>query len=278
MRRRAICAADFCCPGLVDTHVHFPQLRVLGGLGDALLDWLDRVRAAGRGADGRRLRMRARRRARFVRRAGGARHDDGAGLRRALRAGDGGAVRSGASIAGCGSSAAWCCPTGLLRPELASDAGECLSRQHGLDPALSRPRTTALCGDAALRALDLGGDARSVPDAAAGTRRASLSDAPQREPVARSTKWRSCFRGRRTIWPSTSGSGWRARGAVMAHNVHPTESELERLAASGTAVAHCPCSNAALGSGIFPLRRHLAAGRARARSAPTSAAASDSGC
>jgi guanine deaminase len=29
------------------------------------------------------------------------------------------------------------------------------------------------------------------------------------------------------------------------------------LAASGTSIAHCPCSNAALGSGIFPLQRHL---------------------
>src|SRR4030095_8868240 len=48
--------------------------------------------------------------------------------------------------------------------------------------------------------------------------------------------------------------------AVLAHNVHPTESELERLAATGTAIAHCPTSNAALGSGIFPLRRHLQAG------------------
>src|SRR5215470_5420848 len=28
-------------PGLVDTHVHFPQVRVIGGLGQPLLDWLD---------------------------------------------------------------------------------------------------------------------------------------------------------------------------------------------------------------------------------------------
>jgi guanine deaminase len=49
-------------------------------------------------------------------------------------------------------------------------------------------------------------------------------------------------------------------GAVMAHNVHTSDSELERLAGSGTAIAHCPCSNAALGSGLFPMRRHLAAG------------------
>jgi guanine deaminase len=31
----------FLLPGLIDTHVHFPQLRVLGSLGHFLLDWLD---------------------------------------------------------------------------------------------------------------------------------------------------------------------------------------------------------------------------------------------
>src|SRR5262249_29400546 len=29
-------------PGLVDTHVHFPQLRCIGALGMPLLEWLDR--------------------------------------------------------------------------------------------------------------------------------------------------------------------------------------------------------------------------------------------
>ncbi len=31
----------FLLPGFVDTHTHFPQLRVLGGLGRSLLDWLE---------------------------------------------------------------------------------------------------------------------------------------------------------------------------------------------------------------------------------------------
>jgi guanine deaminase len=48
--------------------------------------------------------------------------------------------------------------------------------------------------------------------------------------------------------------------SVLAHNVHATDHELTRLAASGATVSHCPCSNAALGSGIFPMQRHLAAG------------------
>jgi len=47
---------------------------------------------------------------------------------------------------------------------------------------------------------------------------------------------------------------------VLAHDVHPTDGELERLAAGRTAIAHCPSSNAALGNGIFPLRRHVEAG------------------
>jgi guanine deaminase len=31
----------FLLPGFIDTHVHFPQLRVLGGLGRELLGWLE---------------------------------------------------------------------------------------------------------------------------------------------------------------------------------------------------------------------------------------------
>ena len=33
----------YLIPGLIDTHIHFPQLRVLGGLGSDLLDWLEYV-------------------------------------------------------------------------------------------------------------------------------------------------------------------------------------------------------------------------------------------
>jgi guanine deaminase len=30
-------------PGFIDTHVHFPQVRILGGLGYGLLDWLEQL-------------------------------------------------------------------------------------------------------------------------------------------------------------------------------------------------------------------------------------------
>lgn len=45
--------------------------------------------------------------------------------------------------------------------------------------------------------------------------------------------------------------------SVFAHNIHATDRELDTLAKTGAAVAHCPASNAFLGSGLFPLRRHV---------------------
>lgn len=45
--------------------------------------------------------------------------------------------------------------------------------------------------------------------------------------------------------------------SVFAHNVHATDAELALMGESGAGVAHCPTSNSALGSGLFPLRRHI---------------------
>ncbi|MDX6372105.1 MAG: guanine deaminase, partial [Nocardioidaceae bacterium] len=55
-------------------------------------------------------------------------------------------------------------------------------------------------------------------------------------------------------------SGLLGPRSVLAHNVHPSLTELLSLAQHGAAVAHCPTSNAALGSGLFPLGSHLALG------------------
>ncbi|MGO2037409.1 MAG: guanine deaminase [Brevibacterium sp.] len=50
------------------------------------------------------------------------------------------------------------------------------------------------------------------------------------------------------------------RRTILAHNVHPGDRELARMAEAGAAAAHCPTSNSALASGFFPLRRHIEAG------------------
>jgi len=54
--------------------------------------------------------------------------------------------------------------------------------------------------------------------------------------------------------------GWLAPDVYLAHCVHLSDADVTRLAESGTSVAHCPCSNMRLGSGIAPVRRLLDAG------------------
>jgi guanine deaminase len=69
------------------------------------------------------------------------------------------------------------------------------------------------------------------------------------------------------LFPRSSGyvdtydrAGLLGPRSVLAHNVHAPEVELKVLAERDTAVAHCPTSNAALGSGLFPLAGHVDAG------------------
>ena len=50
--------------------------------------------------------------------------------------------------------------------------------------------------------------------------------------------------------------------AVLAHAVHLSDRELDRLVASGSRVAHCPISNLFLASGVMPLGRYVEAGLA----------------
>lgn len=54
--------------------------------------------------------------------------------------------------------------------------------------------------------------------------------------------------------------GWLGPDVWHAHCVHLTPAAIGKFARTGTGVAHCPCSNMRLGSGIAPVRRLLAAG------------------
>lgn len=47
--------------------------------------------------------------------------------------------------------------------------------------------------------------------------------------------------------------GWLHEKTWLAHGVHFEPAEMTRLAAAGTAVTHCPCSNQGLGSGHCPV-------------------------
>ncbi len=49
-------------------------------------------------------------------------------------------------------------------------------------------------------------------------------------------------------------------GTILAHAIHLSDREVARLAESGAAVAHCPASNLFLASGAMPLTRYREAG------------------
>ncbi len=54
--------------------------------------------------------------------------------------------------------------------------------------------------------------------------------------------------------------GWLGPDVWFAHSVWPSPADITKFAATGTSVAHCPTSNARLGSGIAPIADMLAAG------------------
>jgi guanine deaminase len=59
------------------------------------------------------------------------------------------------------------------------------------------------------------------------------------------------------VYDRAGGLGPRS---VLAHAIHLSDRELARLVETGTRVAHCPASNLFLASGVMPLARYLEAG------------------
>ena len=132
-------------------------------------------------------------------------------------------------------------------------------RRHEADRALARSRPPALRGDAAILAVGVGADARGLRGAA---RDATAPGSPptSTRTAPRSTRWRPSSPSAAHYLDTYAHHGLVIDRSVLAHNVHPTDHELEVIGAAGACVAHCPTSNAALGSGLFPLRRHVAHG------------------
>jgi cytosine/adenosine deaminase-related metal-dependent hydrolase len=66
------------------------------------------------------------------------------------------------------------------------------------------------------------------------------------------------FQQRPVAWMETMG--WLGDDVWFAHAVHVNDEEIGQFADTGAAVAHCPCSNMRLASGIAPIKKYLAAG------------------
>jgi len=247
----------FLLPGFIDTHIHFPQLRVLGGLGKDLFGWLEEfaLPEEARMAEPSYACDTAHR---FLHAL--ASHGTTTALVFGAHfAGATAALFEAAETAGLRIVSGMVLSDRLLRPELHQtienaycDCTSLIQRFDGrgrLHYAVT-PRFALSTSEAMLEVCE------SLMREHEGLRfQTHLNENYfEIEEVARLFPWATDYLG---VYERFHLTG---RGAVMAHNLHPTPSELERLAASGTAVSHCPCSNAALGSGFFPLARHISAG------------------
>ena len=247
----------FLLPGFVDTHIHFPQLHVLGGLGRQLLDWLEFVALPeeARMAEHAYACQTARA---FV--SALAAHGTTTAL--VFGAHFSGATASlfeAAEKSGLRIVSGMVLSDRRLRPELHQlpedayrESTDLIRRFHGKGRLLYAvtPRFALSASEAMLEVCQT--LLRENPGVRFQTH---LNENCQEiAEVARLFPWASDYLN---VYERFQLGG---RGAVMAHNVHPSDSEVERLAAGGTAISHCPCSNAALGSGLFPLRRHIDAG------------------
>lgn len=244
-------------PGFVDTHVHYPQVRVVGGLGMPLLDWLreyalpeetslaDPVYAHGVARD-------------FL---SGLVH---AGTTTALVFGSHfpaavDTLFTEAERVGLRITAGLVVSDRILAPELLTtpatalrDAQELASRWHGrgrLRYAVS-PRFSLSTTEAMLEACS----------AAMETAPGLWFTSHLNENVDEIEQVRRLFPGADNYLDTYDRHGLLSSRSVLAHDVHPSAAELGVLAGTGAAVAHCPSSNSALGSGLFPLRAHLDAG------------------
>ncbi|GGJ70804.1 guanine deaminase [Deinococcus aquiradiocola] len=244
-------------PGFVDTHVHYPQVRVLGGLGMPLLEWLDRntLPEEARFSDALYARTVAQE---FL--SGLALHGTttalvfGSHYAGAMEAFFGEAQRSGLRIV-----AGQVVSDRMLRPELhttpdaAYREGLALAgRWHGQGRLLYAvtPRFSLSASESILDAC--AALLRDVP----GARFTSHIN----ENLQEIRTVADLFPQARDYLDTYEQAGLLGRRSVLAHNVHPQDRELAHLAAHGCSVAHCPCSNSALGSGFFPLARHVEAG------------------
>jgi guanine deaminase len=242
-------------PGFVDTHVHYPQMRAIGALGMPLLEWLDRcaLPEEARLAD-----------------LGYAREVAGEFVASLVDSGTTTALVFGSHFApavdllfehatGCGLRVTCGLVVGdrMLRPELHTTAQRAyeesreLARRwhrHGRTRYAVTPRFSLSCTDELLDSC-----AAVHSDTAGCWFTSHVNENPAE--IAKVRELFGC-----DYLDSYDKHGLVGPTSVFAHNVHPTGAELELLAATGASVAHCPTSNAALGSGLFPLDRHLASG------------------
>jgi guanine deaminase len=242
-------------PGFVDTHVHYPQIRAIGGLGMPLLDWLERcaLPEERKLADQNYAQAVA---SEFLRGL------VDSGTTTALVFGSHFApamdvLFSAADRSGLNITAGMVLSDRLLNPDLLcsperglAESRDLIERWHGrgrlryaVTPRFSLSTTDAMLDTCAqLLAPDIWFTSH-------------LNENP-----AEIAKVAELFPDARNYLDTYDRHGLVTARSVFAHNVHALDAELARMAAAGAWAAYCPTSNSALGSGLFSLRRHAAHG------------------
>jgi guanine deaminase len=240
------------CPGFVDAHVHYVQTGIIGARGERLLGWLREYTypAEQAFADPRHAHREAERFCSELLRNGTTAamvfcsvHPQSvdALFRAAERRGI--LAMAGKVLMDRNAPRA-------LRDTAQRGYDETkalLRRWHGRGRAryAITPRFAASCSQAQLEAA--GALWREHPDAAVQTH---IAESPAE------IEWvRRLFPRRRDYLEVYEHCGLVGRGAVLAHGIHLSGSELRRLSHQGAAIAHCPTSNLFLGSGIFRVAR-----------------------
>ncbi len=241
-------------PGFVDTHVHFPQVRVIGALGRSLLDWLERsaLPEEARLVDDDYARAVADEFLGGLSAAGtttalvfGAHFASAVDILFAQAAQWGLRITSGLVV-----SDRILRPDLLTTAQLAHEEGRALAeRWHGIGRLRYAviPRFSLSCSEALLDSCA----------ALLGEIEGAWFTSHLNENLVEVATVGQLFEDCQDYVSTYDRHGLVGSRSVFAHNVHATAGELGVLAAKGAGVAHCPTSNAALGSGLFPLSEHV---------------------
>jgi guanine deaminase len=240
-------------PGLIDTHVHYPQIGVIGAMGLELLDWLAQrtLPEEARLADEAHARETARRFVRALAANGTtAALVFGSHFPAAQQALFEEADRIGLRIAsGLVVSDRNLLPELHVTPEQAYDASRALAERwhdHGRLRYAVTPRFSVSCTEGMLEAC--GALAQELPSA--------LFTSHVNENQGEIAFVAELFPWSRDYLDTYERYELVSARSVLAHDVHVSDDELGRLAAARASIAHCPSSNAFLASGIFSMRRH----------------------
>ena len=241
-------------PGLIDTHVHYPQVRSIGALGMPLLDWLERSALP----EEARLEDPSY--------ATGAATDFVQGL---VSAGTTTALVFGAHFAPAvenlfdeAERVGLRVTSGLVVSDRALPEPLLTTAERAYDESLALAKRWH--GRGRLRYAVTPRFSLSASAAVLDACAAVLNEMPgawftthANENTAEVAEVARLFPQARDYIDTYDRHGLLGPQSVIAHNVHATDPELAVLGARGASVAHCPTSNSALGSGLFALRRHV---------------------